>query len=291
VQHTLTVLGSWAWDPVPVLGLLVAAGSYVWAAHLVSARHPDSPWPRLRTALFLGGLVLVWVVVLGPVGSYDDTFFWAHMVQHIVLMMLAAPLLVLGSPVLLLLRVSSREARHRWLVPALRSRLVVGLTNPVFSWFLFATVLVGTHFSPFFEYSLRHPLVHDYVEHGLYLGAALCFYYALLPGNPSPQRLEPSWRVLSLFLMMLPETMTGFFIYASNYVRYPFYLHVDRPFGPGPLDDQQLAGALMWSGSMLIDSVWVSIAVFEWLKSEERKARRVDLETLGRLSPPLNGLP
>jgi putative copper resistance protein D len=205
------------------------------------------------------------------------------MVQHIVLMMLAAPLLLLGSPVLLILRVSSRGFRRRYVVPVLRSHAVAWLTHPVVSWLLFAGVLTGTHFSPFFNYALRHPLVHDYVEHPLYLGVALLFYYPLLAGNPAPVRLSPAGRSISLFLMMAPETMTGFFIYASRYLLYPYYGTVPRSFGPNPLTDQQLAGSLMWAGSMLIDSVWVTIAVVEWLRSEERRSHRIDLETLAAM--------
>jgi putative copper resistance protein D len=288
VRDTLTFLGHWTFQPVPVVGLILSASAYLWGVRRIRGT-TGATWPHRLTLSFLAGLALVWFVVLGPVGAYDDTFFWAHMVQHIVLMMLAAPLLLLGAPVLLALRVSSRRFRHNWLVPVLRSRALVALTNPVASWLLLAGVLMGTHFSPFFEYSLRHPFVHDFVEHPLYLGAALIYYYGLLPGNPSPRRLAPAWRALSLFLMMVPETMTGFFIYATNYVMYPFYRVVDRPFGPGPLTDQQLAGALMWSGSMLIDSVWVSVAVLAWLKSEERRAHRVDLDTLSRPTRPLNG--
>jgi putative membrane protein len=291
VQNVLTFLMAWSFEPVPVALLLASAIGYLWCARRLGPRGADGSWPRRLTASFLCGLALVWISVLGPIGAYDNTFFWAHMVQHIVLMMLAAPILLLGSPVLLLLRASSRGVRHRWLVPVLRSRAVAALTHPVVSWLIFAGVLMGAHFSPFFEYSLRHPWVHDYVEHSLFLGAALIFYYGLLPGNPSPQRLAPAWRALSLFLMMIPETMTGFFIYASRYLLYPFYGDVARPFGPAPLPDQQLAGALMWSGSMLIDSVWVSIAVLEWLRSEERRARRLDLAALAQGTRPLNGPP
>ena len=227
------------------------------------------------------------MVLLGPIGAYDDIFFWSHMVQHLVLMMLAAPLLLLGNPVLLLLRVSSREFRHAYIVPVLRSRAVLGLTHPVVGWLIFAGVLMGTHFSPFFNYALNHPLVHDYVEHTLYLGAALIYYYPLLGHNSAPRHVNPGVRVISLFTMMLPETMTGFFIYASNYLLYPFYGHVVRPFGPGPLTDQQLAGSLMWAGSMLIDSVWVALAVLEWLHSEERRSHRLDLETLAMATSPI----
>jgi cytochrome c oxidase assembly factor CtaG len=288
----MAFLGTWTAAPVPAVGLLGSAALYLWGVRRLGSTGRSSSgarvWPRRATASFLTGLALVWLVVLGPFGAFDDTFFWAHMVQHVVLMMLAAPLLLLGSPVLLALRVASRQRRHDLLVPVLRSRVVVTLTHPVVSWLLFAAVLVGTHFSPFFEYALRHPLVHDFVEHPLYLGVALLFYYPLLPGNPSPQRLAPAWRALSLFLMMIPETMTGFFIYASNYLLYPFYGVVQRPFGPAPLADQQLAGALMWSGSMLIDSVWVTVAVLEWLKSEERRAHRLDVETLAHSPRPLD---
>jgi cytochrome c oxidase assembly factor CtaG len=280
VLKVVTFLQEWTFEPAPASCLLAAAGGYLWAVQRIVRKAPDCPWPRRSTACFLAGVLLTWVAILGPIGAYDDTFFWAHMVQHLVLVMLAAPLLLLGAPVLLILRVSSRRVRHDYVVPVLRSRLVSVVTNPSVGWLLFAGVLVGTHFSPFFDYALRHPLVHQFVEHPLYLGVALLFYYPLLPGNPSPRRIPPAGRALSLFLMMIPETMTGFFIYASGYLLYPYYGTVARPFGPGPLNDQQLAGALMWSGSMLIDSVWVSIAVLDWLHSEERRSRRIDLETL-----------
>jgi putative membrane protein len=288
VSHLLEFLGTWTLAPLPAAGIAAAAVLYVLGVRRLGRSGRGPTWPRWRTASFFGGLVLVWIVVLGPVGAFDDTFFWAHMVQHVVLMMLAAPLLLLGSPVLLALRTSSRRTRHTLLVPFLRSRPVMTLTHPVVSWVLFAAVLMGTHFSPFYEYSLRHPAVHDFVEHPLYLIVALLYYYPLLPGNPSAQRVAPAFRALSLFLMMLPETMTGFFIYASDYLLYPFYGTVHRPFGPDALTDQQLAGALMWSGSMLIDSVWVTLAVLEWLKSEERRAHRMDVETLGHSRRPLD---
>jgi putative copper resistance protein D len=281
----VTFLGTWTFEPVPGISLIVVALAYLWGVRHIGRGRSGVPWPARSTASFMLGLALVWVSVLGPFGAYDDTFFWAHMVQHIVLMMVAAPFLIMGSPVLLLLRVSSKRVRQRYLVPLLRSRVVAALTNPVVSWLLFAGVLTGTHFSPFFQFALTHPPVHDYVEHSLYLGAALLFYYPLLPGNPSPHRVPHAWRALSLFLMMIPETMTGFFIYASPYLLYPYYAHVDRPFGPSPLADQQLAGSLMWAGSMVIDAIWVCLAVLGWLHSEEERSQRLDLATLVAMPP------
>jgi len=284
------VLGSWAFDPVLALGLIGTALVYVVAVRRVEARDPAHPWPRVRTASFLGGLTLCWLVILGPVGAYDDTFFWAHMVQHLALMMVVAPLLLLGSPVLLLLRASTPAFRRAWVLPVLRGRVLTVLTRPAVGWLLFAGVLVGTHFSPFYEFALEHPFVHDYVEHPLYLGVALIYYYPLLPGNPGPRRVPYNLRALSLFSMMFPETLSGFFLYASTSVRYPYYAQVERPFGPGALVDQRFGGALMWGGSMILDSLWVTLAVLAWLRSEARLATRVDLETMSRL-PALRGRP
>jgi cytochrome c oxidase assembly factor CtaG len=276
VGHSLSFLGAWTFDPVLGASLAVAAVLYAWGAWTVSARHPDSPWPGRKTVCFQSGIALLWVSLQGPIGVFDDTFFWAHMVQHVVMVMVAAPLLVLGAPVLLILRASSPQIRRRWVVPMLRSRLAYSLTNPVTTWLILALVIVGTHFSPFYEFALEHEGVHRFVEHPLYLGAALLYFYPLLPGNLTTRRVSPAVRMVSLSLMMVPETMTGFFIYASPFVMYPFYSHVYRTFGPGALADQQLGGALMWAGSMAIDAVWIALAAHEWLLSEARKGRRLD---------------
>lgn len=279
-------LRTWSFDPFLGQGIIVSAVAYLWAAIAVSRREPHRPWPRRRTASFLGGLALAWLVLLGPVGAYDDVFFWAHMTQHIALMMVIAPLLLLGSPVLLLLRAVDPGVRRRWIVPVLHSRALHALTHPVLTWVVFAGVLLGTHFSPFYDFALRHPNVHVFVEHPLYLGAALLYYYPLLDANPVPRHIPPAYRVLSLFLMMVPETMTGFFLYGSGYVLHPFYQSVQRPFGPGPLADQQLGGALMWAGGMIIDVAWIALATSEWFRNEARRTRRLDAQLARELSAP-----
>ena len=148
VGHWLSFLGAWTFDPALAAGLGMAAVLYAWGARTVSARHPDTPWSGRRSAYFLSGTALLWVVLQGPTGVFDDTFFWAHMVQHIVLVMVCAPLLLLGAPVLLVLRVSSPQVRRKWVVPVLRSRLAYALANPVTTWLVLAVVIVGTHFTP-----------------------------------------------------------------------------------------------------------------------------------------------
>jgi cytochrome c oxidase assembly factor CtaG len=276
VGHWVSFLGAWTFDPALDASLGTAAVLYAWAARTVSTRHPGTPWPGRKSAYFQSGIALLWVVLQGPTGAFDDTFFWAHMVEHIVLVMVCAPLLLLGAPVLLILRVSSARLRRSWVLPLLRSRLAYALASPTTTWLVLALVIVATHFTPFYELTLEHPNLHRFVEHPLYLGAALLYFYPLLPGNLATRTMPPAARMVSLSLMMVPETMTGFFIYASPYVMYPFYAHVYRPFGPGALADQQLGGALMWAGSMAIDAGWIALAAHEWLLSEARKGRRLD---------------
>lgn len=285
MSSALTFLLTWAFDPYLAGAIVLAAIGYALGVHRINSRPASVRWPRSYSFYFFSALAVAWIVLLGPIGSYDDTFFWAHMVQHIALMMVVAPLLLLGAPVLLILRVSSRAVRHTWVVPVLHSRVLTWSTHPAVGWLAYVGVLMGTHFSPFYNFALEHPLVHDFVEHPLYLGAALIYLYPLLPHNPGPRHVAPGIRVLSLLSMMFPEAMTGFFIYASRYLLYPFYGQVDRPFGPGPIVDQQLGGALMWAGSMLIGSVWVAFAVIGWLNSEALRAQRINVQILGELNP------
>jgi putative membrane protein len=276
MRHIWQFLGAWTFDPFLGTGIVVAAVAYLAAAMTIGRRDGGRPWPRRKTASFLGGLAVAWIALLGPIGSWDDVFFWAHMSEHILLTMVVAPLLLLGSPVLLILRVTRPAARRRWVVPVLRSRAVRVLTDPVLTWVLFAGTLIGTHFSPFYEYALVHPAVHDYVEHPLFLVAALLYYYPLLGGNPQPRQVQHWIRVASLAAMMAPEAMTGFFIYASHHVLYPYYATVARPFGLSPMADQQLGGGLMWGGSMVIDTAWMMLAVVGWLRAEQAKTARLD---------------
>lgn len=274
------VVTAWVFAPVPILVAALAIALYLHGVMTVRGARPTG-WERWRTATFVAGVLSGLFAIVGPVGALDDVSFTAHMVQHLLLMMVAAPLVVLGAPVLLLLEASSPGFRRRWLVPALRSSTARWLMLPVVGWALFAGTILGSHFSPFYNYAIEHPFAHDYVEHPLYLLAALVFYYPLIGANPVPSGPSPLGRVISLFLMAGPMSMTGFFIYTARAVMYPAYVSADRPLGPDPLSDQQMAGALMWCIGMLLEVGWVALAIPVWLRAEERKARRLDQTVVG----------
>lgn len=278
VETAREFLSTWEFNLFLTTNLVVVTGWYVWAVVRVNRAHPTLRWSRLRTTSFLTGMALLAIVWVGPIGAWDQVFFWAHMTQHITIMMVAAPLIVLGGPILLAFRVSSPETRRKTIIPILRSRVVWWLTNPYLTWLLFAGVLVGTHFSPFYNITLQHDATHVFIEQPLYLLAALLYYFPILGSNLSPRRMPPFLRVASLALMMIPEIIVGFVIYASPVVLYSAYATVERPFGLDPLQDQQLAGGLMWALGMVIDTVWISIAVAEWFAGDERRNRFVDRE-------------
>mgnify|MGYP003337571742 CR=1 FL=1 len=251
---------------------------YFYGVYRINTNSKIPKWSAFKILSFISALIIFLIADFGPIGVLDGVYFWAHMVQHILVMMIVAPLIILSSPVLLLVRVSSQKFRKQYIRPVLNSSIVKWITNPIFTWIFFVSVLLGTHFTPFYNFALENSWVHLYIEHPLYLTAALLYFYPLLEGNPQPHKVSYSWRIISLFTMMVPETMTGFFIYASTSVRYPHYENVIRPFGGDALSDQRLGGSLMWALSMVIDSIWLAVAVSDWFKSEERKSIRIDQE-------------
>jgi putative membrane protein len=270
------LLSGWSWAPVPAITLVAMAIAYVAAAARVDHLRPSQPWPRRHTTCFLAGVGAIWVAVLGPPGYFDDVFFYAHMTQHIVLTMVAAPLVVLGNPVLLVLRATSRPSRKRWLVPLIRSRAVGVLTHPVVGWIGFVTVMMVSHIPTVYDYALDHSAIHDYVEHPVYVASALLYFYPLLSTTPGRRTVAHGFRALSLFTMMVPMALVGFFIYVAPHLDYSFYAHVARPFGPAPLEDQQLSGALMWSSGMVFGAIWFCVVALRWLQAEERRSHSVD---------------
>ncbi len=261
---------------LPMLGLIIVLGlAYLLAVRRVHRVHSVFRWPRRYTGSFGIGLVLTALVTVGPVASAATERFSVHMVQHIVLMMLSTPFLLLGAPVLLAMCASESRVRRR-LRRVLRNPVFLVLTNPVVSWVLFACVLVSIHFTDTMSWLMAQGTAGQLGEQLLYITVAAAFYYTLLPGNPAFNRPHPAFRVLSLFLMMIPETMTGFFLYTASLPKVPMFVDAAAMAGQDPLLDQRFGGALMWSGAMIIDVAWIALAVYDWLRSESSKTRRLE---------------
>ena len=269
------VLLAWTFEPSILLPLIAAALLYRWAAGVVRRDHPDNPVPLYRVWSWYLGLLVIFVALESPIGTYGDTLFTVHMVQHLLLVMLAAPLLAVGAPMTLILRVASPNSRQRFWLPLLHSRVVKVFAFPVVAWSVFAAVMWASHFSPLFDAALDNDYIH-LIEHALYLGSALLFWWPVVGADPSPWRLPHPGRVAYLFLGMPQSSFLGLAIFSAPAPLYAHYETLLRLWGPTPLDDQQLAGGIMWAGGDAAFLMAMILALWVWLRAEERSGRIAD---------------
>jgi putative membrane protein len=269
------LLFGWSFEPTVVLPLAFLVACWVALVRRVDAAHPATPVPWRRSVAFLAGIAAVAVALQSGIERYDTTLFSIHMVQHLLLTLVAAPLIALGAPVTLLLRAASPRARQRFMLPILHSRILRVLAFPVVAWLLFAGVMWATHFSPLFDLALENRLIHD-LEHGLYLGTALLFWWPAVGLDPAPWRLAHPVRVLHVFLQMPQNTFLAVVIMNAAAPLYPHYATLARPWGPTPLADQQMAGGIMWLGGDLLFIAAIGAILAGWMRHEERETGRAD---------------
>lgn len=258
----------WTVDLFVTANLLLVTSLYLIGVSALAMK--GLRWSALRTLSFLIAMALLAIAYLGPFETLAHTYFWAHMSQHLIVMMLAAPFIVLSCPVALTVLATTGRTRAA-IIKGLRSSVGLFLVNPVVTWLLFFTVLIGSHVTPVMEWVLTDHDAMAYVERPLYLVAALLFYYPLIGNDMCARRPRPAMRLLSLGLMMIPETALGAVIFLAPVTLYPSYVAATTAVGADPLVDQQLAGAMMWALAMVIDSIWMMVAAVEWWRSEERK--------------------
>jgi cytochrome c oxidase assembly factor CtaG len=189
-----------------------------------------------RACSFFLGLLATWVAVVSPVASLDSHMLTAHMIQHLLLMTIAPPLIWMGEPLLTV-------RPTRWQFPQHLGRL---LGHPVFCWLAAAVALVAWHVPEIFQLAM-HSLTWHSVEHASFLATGLLFWWPVIQPWPSVARW-PRWSMLLyLFLATLPcDVLSGLLVF-SDRVAYPMYLHMPHKGSLSPLEDQQCAAALMWT--------------------------------------------
>jgi cytochrome c oxidase assembly factor CtaG len=269
------VLTSWTLEPFALLGIVAAAVLYLVAVRSVDRAHPANPVPRRRLVAWLGGLAVIGVALFSFLDVYATSLFSVHMVQHLLLAMVGAPLLLLGAPITLLLRVASPATRQRRILPVLHSRVVRAISHPVVGWLALAIVLWASHFSPIFGAALDDPGVHAF-EHALYLGAGLLFWWPIVGVDPHPHRMGHGMRFGYALLAMPLNSFLGLVLFVTPVVLYEHYATLQRIWGPTALEDQQLAGGIMWAAGDLIFLVPLLLLTLTWFRAEEEKGRLHD---------------
>jgi cytochrome c oxidase assembly factor CtaG len=257
------VLASWTVDPGLALALLGVAVVYARGWRVLRRQMP-ARFPVWRLASFLGGLGTIFLAVASPLDAFASLLLQVHMVQHLLLMVVAPPLILLGAPPVPLLRGLPQPVVKHVLGPFLAWpalwRAARALTHPVVCWWALVLATWLWHLPALYQLALRHPAWHA-VEHVTFLAAGLLFWWPVVQPWPSRARW-PRWSIpLYLLLADLQNTVFSALFVFSERVLYPAYATVPRLGGLSPLDDQVAAGAIMWVPPSLVLLVPAAVIV------------------------------
>jgi len=262
--HTLITGWQTDWLSLVTVAVDIALGTgYVLAARRLALKGRHwSPW---RTVSFLAGIVTIIIATDSGLASYDDSVFSIHVIQHLLLMNVAPILLVLGAPVTLALQASGRHTQTT-ILRVLHHPIVEIITNPLVVLFFFSITMIGYFLTPFYQFSLEHPLVHDLTHlHFLITG---CLYWWLVVGiDPSRWRLTPPMKLGFLAVDIPVGTLLGLALTQATTSAAPSF-HT--------LADTQQGGGLLWIASELFTFAAIGIVVFQWMRSDTREAARGD---------------
>jgi putative membrane protein len=261
----------WSFDgPVGTAFLVAVAavgGTYLVAAASGCRRdRRRRTWPLRRSGFFVGGLVVLVVDLYSGIGTEADVRLSVHMLEHMVMWVVVAPLLAAGAPVRLAFFALPHRGRRR-LARWLRSRPASTLTRPGVTALLFSGVLLLSHVPAIYGLTLRNDYVHE-TEHGLYLSTAVLMWASLLGVDPLPHRASARGELVCMAGCMLPMALIAVWLAATPD---PVYGHYLRTLGSGAIHDQRLAATVMFAGSLPAFFVWGWMSI--GFPSSPRKGR------------------
>jgi putative membrane protein len=275
---TAELARQWSWEPVVVAALLLALALYAggwWRMRRAGAARSLPAWQALCFAL--GWLVLA-AALLSPLHRLGGVSLAVHMVQHELLMLIAAPLLVLGRPLLMFvwaLPLRGRERAGRWFRRPLPAGIWAALSAPLAVFLLHGLALWIWHAPPLYSAALHNEWTHA-AQHTAFLGTALLFWWTLIRGRYG--RLGYGAAMVYVFSTAMHSGALGALLTLAPGVLYREY---DRAvFGMSPLEDQQLAGLIMWvpAGAILV-TIGLALVV-AWMAESERRVRHSSADSL-----------
>ncbi len=267
-------LASWAFEPGVITGLLAAAILYARGWRRLRILAPRR-FPAWRLACFLGGLLTIFVAIASPLDAFANLLLMVHMTQHLLLTMVAPPLVLLGSPFLPLLLGLPRRIRVDAIGPFLTwrplKRLGAFLVHPVVCWTAFVLSNVAWHTPPLYELALRSSGWHR-VEHASFLITSLLFWWPVI--EPWPSRMRwPRWTMIPYLLLAdIQNTALAAFLSFYERVLYPTYAEAPRISSLSPLGDQAAAGAIMWVPGSIAFLVPAGLIAIQFLSPKRRPA-------------------
>jgi putative membrane protein len=261
--------------PGGVLVVLLVVGAVAYLSGVWRLRARGHRWPAVRTWLFCaGGLGSIAAVTVSGLGAYDTVLVSAHMVQHMALTMVAPIFLALGAPVTLALRTLPAGAR-RSLLRVIHSPPVRLLTRPLVAFGIFVVNPFLLYFTDLYQLSLDNVVVHEWV-HLHFLVTGCLFFWPLVGWDPLPGRWPYPGRALLMVLSVPFHTVLGLTVMQSTTLLGGDWYPSLGLTWVDPFDDQRLAGGILWAGGELVSVCLLAVLVVQWIRQDEREARRVD---------------
>ncbi len=254
----------WSLDP-SLLYVGLAAALYV-----LGGRGRNRPQPLQALAFFAGLLVIV-IALCSPIDYYADELFWAHMAQHILLLTVAPPLLLLGRPWPRMWRALPLDPRTKVARTIARSRWVAPLrvlARPVPAWILFNATIIGWHIPAAYDATLTSGVIHS-IEHAMFFFTGLLFWARVIDPGPLRPRLVWPVRIAYAASTMVVSWMLAITLVMVQHPIYGYYAALQvRPGGISALTDQQLAAGIMWVPGSLAYTITFIIGFYRWLEPD-----------------------
>ena len=268
------VFQSWTFDPWIIIPLLLAGAIYLRGWRELHRRLPRrfAVWHLIA---FQAGLLTLFFALASPLHPLAELLLQFHMIQHLLLMMVVSPLLLLGAPILPLLRGLPRPVLQHGLGPFFVSRALQRLgrflTHPLVCLLAFTVSNLTWHVPGLYEIALQSEFWHD-VQHICFLSMGLLFWWPVV--QPWPSRLRwPQWTMIPYLLFAdIQNTALSAFLIFSERVLYPTYAAVPRLWGITAMDDQAAAGAIMWVPGSVIFLVPVAVLAIRLLDSPRTRS-------------------
>lgn len=276
---------AWSWITVWEIDLLwsliaIALIGFYLVGVIRLTRRGDK-WPIARTASWVAGVSLLFYVTNGYFNVYEQYLFSAHMLSHMLLTMGVPVLLVPGAPVTLIARAAikrSDDSRglREWVLWAVNTKYAQVIANPLVAAFLFASSLVVFYFTPVFGWATREHLGHQWmIVHFVITG--YLFVQALVGVDPGPARLGYPQRLMLLIATLAFHAFFGLAIMNGQTLLLPdWFGAMGRTWGPTPLEDQQIGGAIAWGIGEIPTAILTLYVAISWSRSDEREAKRLD---------------
>jgi cytochrome c oxidase assembly factor CtaG len=267
---------AWDWEPGVAVPLLVAAVLYGRGLRLLWDEHIGRGIRVWEAACFATGWLVAVLALLSPLHEVSEQLFVAHMVQHELLMVVAAPLIVVGRPLVpMLWALPSAERRRVGSLSRWRAlRVVWGFfTTPIVAFLVHGAAIWVWHAPALYEATLTSDTVHA-VQHLSFFGTALLFWWTIIHAHAPGGRARAArfgTAVLLLFATALHAGALGALLTFSRTLWYPAYGSAARAWGLTPFDDQQLAGLVMWIPASFAYLVAALILFTGWLRASEER--------------------